>query len=576
MDPNPAEPPPGCLVLLLRLSAEMTTDVVTSRGETVAFAASRLFADELLEGLVNTVTAGYAVGAIDVAVLGYRAAEDGTPQLFSLLLDGDAKPRFVPLSQIAELPAEPRAGEGQPRKWVIVPACDGTACAAYALERVYQLVAVWLTGRYTSRAPVVIHCTAAAEHNEAYARAARSLQLLTTAHGSTRLLHYVFDPAPNESELARLSELSGELPANADAGKPARRALFVNDWDIIDAWDAIFSYTASEDTIAWHATDEAFNRSRAMWAQKMGNSPEQWEDAYAISEPRNAAAIADGASTGIYCSIWAKQLSERFLADRPDVRDGIAFNKWVNGLRTEWRAAINYSNLNWSKQAKVDQVGAAATLLGLEFGPASETGTREWRAFAVGDASLFWIRRGELHASFPVVAADQFGSAPLLIRSNPGFRTLSVAARGTCEPGDRFLLATDAVAARFFKSVSNGPGPQWSRFDTIEESAWRDELDSLRKANDMVNDDCTLVVLRVTGGSEDDWPATAPAVVAIVQEEAPQEEVAREEVPQEEVVTSEAAQEFVAADAGDLMIELPRDATPPQPDSESESIPPNE
>ena len=38
MDPTPAEPPPGCLVLLLRLSAEMTADVVTGRGESVAFA----------------------------------------------------------------------------------------------------------------------------------------------------------------------------------------------------------------------------------------------------------------------------------------------------------------------------------------------------------------------------------------------------------------------------------------------------------------------------------------------------------------------------------------------------------
>src|SRR5947209_3104450 len=105
MDPTPAEPPPGCLVLLLRLSAGMTADVVTGRGESVAFAAARQLADELLEGLVNTVAAGYAVGAIDVAVLGYRTAEDGSPQLLSLLPDGDPKPRLVPLVQVAEVPA---------------------------------------------------------------------------------------------------------------------------------------------------------------------------------------------------------------------------------------------------------------------------------------------------------------------------------------------------------------------------------------------------------------------------------------------------------------------------------------
>ena len=116
MDPTPAEPPPGCLVLLLRLSAGMTAEVVTGRGESVAFAAARQLADELLEGLVNTVAGGYAVGALDVAVLGYRTTEDGAPHLFSLLPDGDPRPRFVPLAQVAEMPAESRAGDGLPRK----------------------------------------------------------------------------------------------------------------------------------------------------------------------------------------------------------------------------------------------------------------------------------------------------------------------------------------------------------------------------------------------------------------------------------------------------------------------------
>ncbi|WP_410959326.1 hypothetical protein, partial [Salmonella sp. SAL4433] len=87
-----------------------------------------------------------------------------------------------------------------------------------------------------------------------------------------------------------------------------------------------------------------------------------------------------------------------------------------------------------------------------------------WRACAVGDASLFWVRGGRLLATFPVVAADQFGSAPLRVRSNPGFKTLAVAAAGTCQPGDRFVLATDAVASRLFKSAAIGPGPEWGRF----------------------------------------------------------------------------------------------------------------
>ena len=513
------DPPPGCLVLLLRLSAGMTADVVTGRGESVAFAAARQLADELLDGLVNTALGGYAVGAIDVAVLGYRTAEDGSPQLLSLLPDGDTKPRFVPLAQVAEMPAVPRDAEGQPKKWAVLPPCAGDPCPTAALASVYQMVSVWLTGRFAARPPVVIHCTGADALDEAYHRVARSLGLLATAHGPARLLTYVFaEPTPQpppcregEQELdapSSVSEVLRSCPPSLQGGgwgvgSPGR--VFVNDWDITDPWDALFTYAWHEDTTAWVGSG-GFDRDRAMWAQKMGNTPEQWEDAYALDTPNGAAVVADGASSGIYCSIWAQQLSQRFLTDRPDTRDPVSLNKWVNGLRTEWRTAINYSNLNWSKQAKVDQVGAAATILTLETGPAGAGGERPWRACAVGDASLFWVRDGRLLATFPVVAADQFGSAPFLVRSNPGFRTLTVAAAGTCRPGDRFVLATDAVAARLFKSAAAGPGPEWGRFETITEDDWRAELDTLRRANDMVNDDCTLVVLRVSGG-DDPWRA---------------------------------------------------------------------
>jgi hypothetical protein len=86
------------------------------------------------------------------------------------------------------------------------------------------------------------------------------------------------------------------------------------------------------------------------------------------------------------------------------------------------------------------------------------------------------------------------------VRSNPGFKTLALAAAGVCRPGDRFFLATDAVAARLFKSAALGPGPEWERLESLDMETWRTELDALRKANDMVNDDCTLVALRVAGG----------------------------------------------------------------------------
>src|SRR5687767_14225618 len=106
MDPTAAELPPGCLVLLIRLSAGMETARVSAQGaderheDVPAFAAARQLADELVEYLVGLAAEGSA-GPIDVAVLGYHAGEEGVPRLFSLLPTSDATPRFLPLAQVA-------------------------------------------------------------------------------------------------------------------------------------------------------------------------------------------------------------------------------------------------------------------------------------------------------------------------------------------------------------------------------------------------------------------------------------------------------------------------------------------
>ena len=225
-------------------------------------------------------------------------------------------------------------------------------------------------------------------------------------------------------------------------------------------------------------------------------TPRGGEDARDRCGPR--VAVVRRREQRIYCRLWADQLTRSCGVaghPRPD-----ALGNWVHELRR--RAAINYPALSWTKQRKVDETGAAATMLGLEVGPLDAEGNRPWRAWAIGDASLFHVRDGDVLATFPVVAAGQFGSAPLLVRSNPGFRTLTLAACGVCQPGDLFLLATDAVAARFFRALAVGPAPDWSALEAIDVETWRQELDILRATNQMVNDDCTLIVLRIAAHDE--------------------------------------------------------------------------
>lgn len=506
--------PPGCLVLLLRLSTDMTGDVLTGRGELPPVVAAQQLVDELLQGLVDTLAAGHPIGHWDVAVLGYRTTPDGSAQLLSLLADGKPRPRWVPLAELAALPAAAREVDGQPRRWVILPAADGEPCPAAALAGVYQLVSVWLTGRYSARPPVVIHCTATTGFDRDYFRIARSLGLLTTGYGPVRLLHYLFDANHDEALAARLLGVSAELPGNPDTQTGPRRGLWINDWDLRDPWEALFSAAWQDEATAWGEPTAPGPPVHIFSAPKLGHTPEQWEDAVAVDPAGGVAAIADGASSGIFCRLWAQQLCERFIHDRPNARDPSALNQWVNQLRQEWRTAINYKNLNWSKKAKVDEVGAAATLLGWELGPVAANRQRHWRAFAIGDACLFWVRHNQLVATFPVVAENQLGSTPLLVRSNPGFRTLALAAEGTCEPGDRFLLATDAVAARFFQMLTETE-PDWQRYETLEPAVWLAEVDELRSRRQMVNDDCTLLVLTVGDAGTRDRPDPAgPAAIA--------------------------------------------------------------
>ena len=167
-------------------------------------------------------------------------------------------------------------------------------------------------------------------------------------------------------------------------------------------------------------------------------------------------------------------------------------------------------------------------------------------------------------ATFPVVAADQFGSAPLLVRSNPGFKTLALAAAGTCEPGDRFVLATDAVSARLLRSAASEPDPDWTCFEHITQDAWRAELDTLRQSNDMVNDDCTLVVLRVTGGEE---PEEAVPDALPVTDESPVSEQDRAESPQgvDALRSPEQDDRVMSPAVADLMLDVPHD--PPADES---------
>lgn len=456
--------PPGCLLVLVQLSASMTAEVVTPLGESTAAAAAGYGLDHLLEGLVSVAAEPLPV-ALDIAVIGYRASDNGV-SFESLLPAGGGS--FISLEQLAAAEVASRS-EGHPRRWTLLSDPAGQPAPTAALGYVHRLLVRWLGTRYHARPPIVVHWTDGADIDDRYTTALRAVTALTTALGSVQVFHAVLSPNPPPAFLSPCS---------------------VNDFPTGALWDMVFGEPSPSPVVELGGPPLVTLQS--FWTQKLGNEPHYWEDAFVVGPCGTVAAIADGASEGIFSRQWAKLLANRAVADRPALTSPAAFAAWIATCRDEFATAIDYPNLRWSQQKKVDEVGAAATLLLLEIGRPNDDGLRPWRAAAIGDACLHWLYGEGGSGSFPVVDDGQLGSAPDLIRSKLGTRVPPVlVAAGTCGPGDLFLLATDAMAGRLLRERN------WKRYCTLDEDSWRKELDHLRASGQVVNDDCTLVILKL-------------------------------------------------------------------------------
>jgi hypothetical protein len=210
-------------------------------------------------------------------------------------------------------------------------------------------------------------------------------------------------------------------------------------------------------------------------------------------------ALADGASEGIYVKKWVDILLDDFCSCHPDLDDPVAYAEWLERCRSLWFEQIDYANLTWPKRPKVDRIGGAATFIGFRLEPADDDGLLRWKAWAVGDACLFQIRRNRLFLSFPIFWSDEFGVGPALLGTRPEeVAPVLASVRGTCRPGEQFVFATDAVAAWLLRSVERDTEPDWSGFHNMDDWLWRLEIERLRAERQIANDDCTLLSVRIT------------------------------------------------------------------------------
>jgi hypothetical protein len=142
--------------------------------------------------------------------------------------------------------------------------------------------------------------------------------------------------------------------------------------------------------------------------------------------------VADGASTSAFARPWAQILVRDFLAGTP-----------IAESQAAWREIAADTEGPWWLGHKVAE-GAHAALVGLEL-----CDDQTWQAQAWGDVCLFHVRSSQILASFPLQSAAEFPDQPTLLCSvgeNPVPHRVS----GSWEPGDRFLVASDAVARQLF------------------------------------------------------------------------------------------------------------------------------
>jgi hypothetical protein len=239
---------------------------------------------------------------------------------------------------------------------------------------------------------------------------------------------------------------------------------------------------------------------------KQGEPDSSWEDA--VDFDRGVAAICDGASAGIYCKNWADVLARGFVHETPALDDPAARSAWIRACREQWRGMIDFERVRPLALNKINFTGAAATFLGLRVGlplagDSGDVSTLRWVAWSVGDACLLHVRDGRLHASFPMVCSEDFGISPTLFRTVPAAGIPApVLASGTLVPGDVLVLATDAIAQYLLACEERGEPCDYTALWNADQDSWRAQIQDLRNRREIVDDDCTLLLLRVADPPE--------------------------------------------------------------------------
>jgi Protein phosphatase 2C len=215
--------------------------------------------------------------------------------------------------------------------------------------------------------------------------------------------------------------------------------------------------------------------------------------------PALLAAVADGATEGMFGEIWSRILASRAAHVFPDcqldqiVEDSV--RAWLRFKRRKASAGRALTRLPaWLEEPGLEQ-GAFST-----FAAISLAEDHTWTAVAVGDSCLFHVRANELLLQWPVQASADFAKRPYLLCSAQGpspqlaDNTHSVCGRWAVD--DHFFLMSDALSCWFLRKCEQGEKPWVSFLNLGTDEAggtFQDLVMRWREADGMRNDDVTLI-----------------------------------------------------------------------------------
>jgi len=229
--------------------------------------------------------------------------------------------------------------------------------------------------------------------------------------------------------------------------------------------------------------------------QKAGNEISECEDiwSYVKGDRLFSIALSDGATESSFSQEWAKELVTAFI------NHDQSKSSWLVTAQQNWQQWLENQNLSWFAKRKVEQ-GAFATFLGLEI-----FNDLSWNAIALGDSCLFVVRNCELRItnyelrkSFPLKQSEEFGNRPRLIGTHSNTEQVHFSKiNGVAKIGDRFYLATDAIACWILKQLEADRDP-WVKLDEIiSQDMFSNWVNELRDRHEIANDDTTLLCLEI-------------------------------------------------------------------------------